>query len=81
MRPEPIRAFCFDNLGVTLGTGIGDLTGKAVRIAHMGHVNAPMLLGTLGALEVALDALGLIDGTSRGGTAAATRYLAKSFRK
>ena len=81
LRPEPIRAFCFDNLGVTLGTGIGDLTGKAVRIAHMGHVNAPMLLGTLGALEVALDALGLIDDTSRGGTAAATRYLAKSFRK
>jgi len=24
------------------------LTGQAFRIAHMGHVNAPMILGTLG---------------------------------
>ena len=81
LRPEPIRAFCFDNLGVTLGLGIGDLTGKAIRIAHMGHVNAPMMLGTLGSLEVALDALGLTDESSKGGIAAATRYLANALRK
>ena len=48
-----------------LGVGIGPLSGKALRIAHMGHVNAPMILGTLGALEIALVALGVAHG--RGG--------------
>jgi len=81
LRPEPIRAFCFDNLGVTLGLGIGDLSGKAIRIAHMGHVNAPMMLGTLGSLEIALDVLGLTDEGSKGGIVAATGYLANALRK
>jgi len=80
LRPEPIRAFCFDRLGVTLGLGIGDLSGKAFRIAHMGHVNAPMMLGTLGALEVALDVLGLTDDDSKGGIAAAAAYLGEALR-
>ena len=31
---------------------------KAFRIAHMGHCNAPMVLGTLGAVEMGLKALG-----------------------
>ena len=30
---------------------------QAFRIAHMGHVNAPMILGTLGVIEVGLNAL------------------------
>ncbi len=80
LRPEPIRAFCFDRLGVTLGLGIGDLSGKAFRIAHMGHVNAPMMMGTLGALDVALDSLGLTGANSKGGVAAAAAYLADALR-
>ena len=78
--PEPIRAYCQNTLGVTLGLGIGDLSGKAFRIAHMGHVNAPMMLGTLGALEIALDVLGMIGGTSKGGIKAATEFLATSLK-
>ena len=81
LRPEPIRAYCFDNLGVTLGLGIGELSGKAFRVAHMGHVNAPMMLGTLGALEIALDVLGLTDDGSKGGIAAATAYLSNALRE
>ena len=42
-----LRKFCNEKCGVVIGRGIGDLQGKAFRIAHMGHVNAPMLLGTL----------------------------------
>ena len=42
-----------------LGTGIGDLQGQAFRIAHMGHVNAPMILGTLAAVEMALKINGV----------------------
>jgi alanine-glyoxylate transaminase/serine-glyoxylate transaminase/serine-pyruvate transaminase len=61
---------------VVLGTGIGDLSGQAFRIAHMGHVNAPMMLGTLGVIEVALNALDIPHG--KGGTGAAIEYLGEN---
>ena len=50
--------------------------GQAFRIAHMGHVNAPMVLGTLGVIEVALNALDIPHG--KGGTEAAIEYLGES---
>ncbi len=59
--------------GVTIGIGIGELGGKAIRIAHMGHVNAPMILGTLGAIEMALIALRIPSGNGSGVAAAAER--------
>jgi alanine-glyoxylate transaminase/serine-glyoxylate transaminase/serine-pyruvate transaminase len=68
-----ITDYTRDICGVTLGLGIGDLTGKAFRIAHMGHVNAPMVLGTLGAVEMALQARSVPHGS--GGVAAAVAYL------
>ena len=71
--PQRLRAYCDDNCGVILGHGIGDLTGKAFRIAHMGHVNAPTILGTLGVIETALGALGIPHG--KGGTQAAIDWL------
>ena len=46
--PAALQRYCKEKCGVVLGTGIGDLQGQAFRIAHMGHVNAPMMLGTLG---------------------------------
>jgi alanine-glyoxylate transaminase / serine-glyoxylate transaminase / serine-pyruvate transaminase len=64
-----------DVSGVTLGSGIGALSGKALRIAHMGHVNAPMVLGTLGALEMALKSLKIPHG--EGGVSAAIAELAR----
>ena len=54
--PEALRAYCNQKCGVILGHGIGELSGKAFRIAHMGHVNAPMVLGTLSVIEMALGA-------------------------
>ena len=51
--PEAIRAYCNEKCGVILGHGIGDLSGKAFRVAHMGHVNAPMVLGTFSVIEMA----------------------------
>ncbi|MBL8674687.1 MAG: serine--glyoxylate aminotransferase, partial [Rhodospirillales bacterium] len=72
--PEKLRAYCNTKCGVVLGHGIGDLSGKAFRIAHMGHVNAPMILGTLGVVETALGALGVPHG--KGGTQAAIDWLA-----
>ena len=76
--PQRLRAYCNENCGVILGHGIGDLTGKAFRIAHMGHVNAPMILGTLSVVEVALGALGIPHG--KGGAQAAIDWLSDQVK-
>jgi alanine-glyoxylate transaminase/serine-glyoxylate transaminase/serine-pyruvate transaminase len=44
----------------------------------MGHVNAPMVFGVLGAIEMALEALGIPHG--RGGLQAAVEYLGREVR-
>jgi alanine-glyoxylate transaminase / serine-glyoxylate transaminase / serine-pyruvate transaminase len=74
--PLALQKYCKDKCGVVLGAGIGELSGKAFRIAHMGHVNAPMILGTLGVIEVGLNALGIPHG--KGGTDAAIAWLGES---
>ena len=75
-KPDPITTFCRENCGVILGKGIGDLSGEAFRIAHMGHVNAPMMLGTLGIVESSLAALGIAHG--KGGIQAAVDWIAEA---
>lgn len=70
--PQPIIDFARDQCGVVLGIGIGQLDSKAIRIAHMGHVNAPMILGTLGVIETALTALDVAHGSGGVQEAAAT---------
>ena len=76
--PAALLAYCKNMCGVILGVGIGDLAGQAFRIAHMGHVNAPMILGTLGVIEVGLNALEIPHG--KGGLEAATDWLGESVR-
>jgi len=71
--PKIILDYCHEKCGVVVGHGIGQLSGKAFRIAHMGHTNAPMVLGTLGAIEMALKALKIPHGS--GGVSAAIDYL------
>jgi alanine-glyoxylate transaminase/serine-glyoxylate transaminase/serine-pyruvate transaminase len=73
--PQPLLDYTRDKCGVVLGVGLGELDGKAVRIAHMGHTNAPMVLGTLGAVEMGLKALGIPHGS--GGVQAAVEYLGR----
>jgi alanine-glyoxylate transaminase / serine-glyoxylate transaminase / serine-pyruvate transaminase len=72
--PARLLNWCNEQCGVVVGGGIGDLSHNAIRIAHMGYVNAPMMLGTLGVLEMGLQALGIPHG--KGGTQAAVDYLA-----
>ena len=55
--PEAIRHMAEDQAGLVLGLGIADIPG--FRIAHMGHLNPPMVLGTLGTIESVLLASGL----------------------
>ena len=77
--PQPLLDYCRDKCNVVLGVGLGELTGKAFRIAHMGHCNAPMVLGTLGAVEMGLKALGIPHGS--GGVQAAVEYLGARWRR
>ncbi len=74
--PVALHNYCKEKCGVVLGVGIGELQGQAFRIAHMGHVNAPMILGTLGVIEVGLQALDIPHG--KGGTEAAIEWLGES---
>jgi len=63
--------------GVTLGIGIGhpaDAAPGHFRLAHMGHVNAHMVMGVLGVVEAGLAALAVPRG--RGALEAAAACLA-----
>ena len=71
--PKKLLDYCNEKCGVVLGSGIGALSGKAIRIAHMGHVNAPMIFGTLAVAELALQALRIPHG--KGGVQAAIDWL------
>src|SRR6266700_1737545 len=74
--PLALQRYCKEKCGVVLGVGIRELAGQAFRIAHMGHVNAPMILGTLGVIEVGLKALEIPHG--KGGVEAAIEWLGES---
>jgi alanine-glyoxylate transaminase / serine-glyoxylate transaminase / serine-pyruvate transaminase len=76
--PRLLHDYCNFKCGVALGRGLGKLNGKAFRIAHMGHINAPMILGTLGVIEMALRALGIPHGS--GGVEAAIEWLSDSVK-
>ena len=64
--------------GVTLGVGLGMATPEdpeatgALRVAHMGHVNAHMTLGALAVMQAGLHALGIPHGD---GLAAAAQVI------
>ena len=79
-----LRRWCEAEAAVTLGIGLGmaepgDYASDAhFRLAHMGHVNAHMLLGALGAMEAGMMALGVAHGP--GGVSAAARVLAGASR-
>ena len=57
-----LQTYCRDHAGVTLGVGLGMADrlqpefGDYFRIGHMGHVNAHMIMGTLGAIDMGLKA-------------------------
>ena len=76
--PLQLQEYCTKNCGVVLGSGFGKMKGKAFRIAHMGHVNAPMIFGVLGVIETALGALRIPHG--KGGVQAAIEWLAKNVK-
>ncbi|MBT5159207.1 MAG: aminotransferase, partial [Alphaproteobacteria bacterium] len=76
--PAELLKWCSEQCGVVVGSGIGDMGHNAIRIAHMGYANAPMLLGTLSVLEMGFQALGVPHG--KGGAQAAIDYLADAIK-
>ena len=64
-----LRNWVASNAGVTLGIALGMQTTESAekdnvfRIGHMGHVNAQMVMGALGAIEMGLKATGIPIGS------------------
>jgi alanine-glyoxylate transaminase / serine-glyoxylate transaminase / serine-pyruvate transaminase len=71
---DEMRNTARQRFNVSLGGGLGKLKGSVFRIGHLGDLNEPMVLGTLGSVEMALRINGAPHG--RGGVEAAMDYLA-----
>jgi alanine-glyoxylate transaminase/serine-glyoxylate transaminase/serine-pyruvate transaminase len=66
-----LRRIAEQDAGVTLGIGLAEFADRAIRIGHMGHLNPPMILGTIGTIEAALTKMGAPMGGSGSAAAAA----------
>ncbi len=75
---DALRKVILERFDMSLGQGLGKLSGKIFRIGHLGHFNDLMLCGTLAGVEMGL---GLAEVPHRkGGTQAAIDYLAETAK-
>jgi alanine-glyoxylate transaminase / serine-glyoxylate transaminase / serine-pyruvate transaminase len=56
---DELRRTILKDLDMSLGTGLGRLSGKAFRIGHLGSFNDLMLAGTLSGVEIGLSLAGV----------------------
>jgi alanine-glyoxylate transaminase / serine-glyoxylate transaminase / serine-pyruvate transaminase len=54
---DAVRKHAYEELELSLGTGLGRLAGRVFRIGHLGDFNELMLMGTLCGVELALKAV------------------------
>jgi len=73
---DALRKVILERFDMSLGQGLGKLSGKVFRIGHLGHLNDLMLCGTLAGVEMGL-ALARVP-HRKGGTQAAIDYLAET---
>lgn len=71
---DAMRKAALERFNLSLGGGLGPLTGKVFRIGHLGDLNEPMLLGCLATTELAMKVAGVSFGP--GGVDAAIKSLA-----
>jgi alanine-glyoxylate transaminase/serine-glyoxylate transaminase/serine-pyruvate transaminase len=71
---DALRKVILDRFDMSLGQGLGKLSGKIFRIGHLGDFNDLMLGGTLCGVEMGLGIAGVPH--KRGGVDAALDYLA-----
>jgi len=76
-----LRRWCQEKGGLTLGIGLGreedgwPPADSLLRVGHMGHLNIPMMLGTIGTMDAGLKALGIPHGS--GAVEAAARVISE----
>ncbi len=73
---DAFRRIVLERFNMSLGTGLSKLAGKVFRIGHLGDFNDLTLLGTLGGVEMGLQAAGVPH--RKGGVQAAIDYLAEA---
>ena len=76
LNADTVRKTALDRFNVSTGGGLGKSAGQMLRIGHLGDLNEPMVLGTLGAIEMSLKINGVPHG--RGGVDAAMEFLAEA---
>ena len=79
---QQLQEVCWEQFGIILGVGLnpnpkGPIQDNVFRIGHMGHLNPPMILGTLGVIEAGLAVLNVPRGS--GAVDAAAAVLASSI--
>src|SRR5206468_2942554 len=70
---DAFRNLALDHFNISYGASFGRFTGKMFRIGHLGDVNETMMIGALGATEMALSLAGVP--IKKGGVQAAMDYL------
>ena len=56
---DALRKLALDHFNLSLGQGLGKVSGKVFRIGHLGDFNDLMLMGTLSGVEMALAIAGV----------------------
>ena len=69
---DAFRALALENFNIAYGASFGPFAGKMFRIGHLGDVNETMMIGALGATEMALG-VGKVP-HKKGGVQAAMDY-------
>jgi alanine-glyoxylate transaminase/serine-glyoxylate transaminase/serine-pyruvate transaminase len=70
---DAFRNLALEHFNIAYGASFGRFTGKMFRIGHLGDVNETMMIGALGATEMALGLAGIPH--RKGGVQAAMDYL------
>jgi alanine-glyoxylate transaminase / serine-glyoxylate transaminase / serine-pyruvate transaminase len=73
---DALRKAALRHFNMSLGTGLGKLSGWVFRIGHLGDFNDLTLIGTLGGVEMALEVAGVPH--KKGGVQAAMDHLAQA---
>jgi alanine-glyoxylate transaminase / serine-glyoxylate transaminase / serine-pyruvate transaminase len=74
---DALRKTILENFNMSLGQGLGKVSGKVFRIGHLGDFNDLSLLGTLGGVEMGLQLAGVP--AQRGGVDAAMHFLGEQI--
>jgi alanine-glyoxylate transaminase/serine-glyoxylate transaminase/serine-pyruvate transaminase len=70
---DKFRALALETFNISYGASFGAYAGKYFRIGHLGDINDTMLIGALGATEMALSLANIPH--KKGGVQAAMDYL------